>query len=82
MLPENSLHNYAVRSQHQVSHIPLISIEMILKENGFKTLDRLPMSVVIDTNSRILPSFWKLIRTTVRREANLPQRSQPVCFIL
>lgn len=70
LFSENFLHRDALRSQHQVSR-PLVSIERILQESGFKILDRIPMFVImnapVDTNNRILPSTWKLIRTTAKK---------------
>lgn len=70
LFSENFLHRDALRSQHQVSR-QLVSIERILQESGFKILDRIPMFVImnapVDTNSRILPSTWKLIRTTAKK---------------
>ncbi len=70
LFSENFLHRDALRSQHQVSR-PLLSIERILQESGFKILDRIPMFVImnapVDTNSRLLQTTWKLIRTTAKK---------------
>jgi SAM-dependent methyltransferase len=70
LFSENFLHRDALRSQHQVSR-PLVSIERILQESGFEILDRIPMFVImnapVDTNSRILHSTWKFIRTTAKK---------------
>jgi SAM-dependent methyltransferase len=70
LFSENFLHHDALRSQHQVSR-PLASIEKILQQSGFRILDRIPMFVImnapVDTNSRILSSTWKLIKSTTKR---------------
>jgi SAM-dependent methyltransferase len=70
LFSENFLHRDALRSQHQVSR-PLVSIEKILQEGGFKILDRIPMFVImnapVDTNSRILSTTWKLIKSTTKK---------------
>jgi 2-polyprenyl-3-methyl-5-hydroxy-6-metoxy-1,4-benzoquinol methylase len=67
---DNFLHRDALRSHHQVSR-PLVSIERILQETGFKILDRIPMFVImnapVDTRNRFLPLTWKLITSTARR---------------
>jgi 2-polyprenyl-3-methyl-5-hydroxy-6-metoxy-1,4-benzoquinol methylase len=70
LFSENFLHRDALRSQHQVSR-PIGSIERILQERGFKILDRIPMFMImnapVDTDSRILTSTWKLIRSTAKK---------------
>lgn len=70
LFSENFLHRDALRSEHQVSR-PLVSIERILMESGFEILERIPMFVImnapVDTNSRLLPAIWKLIRTTTKK---------------
>jgi SAM-dependent methyltransferase len=70
LFSENFLHRDVLRSQHQVSR-PLAFIEKILRQGGFEILDRIPMFVImnspVDTNSRILASTWKLIKSTTNR---------------
>jgi SAM-dependent methyltransferase len=70
LFSENFLHRDVLRSQHQVSR-SLAFIEKILRQSGFEILDRIPMFVImnspVDTNSRILASTWKLIKSTTNR---------------
>jgi len=71
LFSDNFLHrSSALRSRHQVSR-SLASIESTLQDTGFKVIDRFPMFVImnapVDTNNRLLPLTWRLVKSTARR---------------
>jgi 2-polyprenyl-3-methyl-5-hydroxy-6-metoxy-1,4-benzoquinol methylase len=70
LLSDNFLHGPAIRGLHQVSR-SLTEIEDALQANGFETVLRLPMFVLmntpIDSESHVMQWWWRAISGICRR---------------
>lgn len=64
VISENFVHGQALRANHEVSR-PLSEITEMLEEAGFEIVSRVPvfalMNNPIDSNSRLLRIFWRLL---------------------
>jgi SAM-dependent methyltransferase len=70
LLSDNFLHGPAIRGRHQVSR-SLAEIDEALSAAGFETVARLPMfflmNTPIDSESRLLASWWRLVSRICHR---------------